>query len=83
MFDDVQTGYFISFVHSEQFDCLQEAEDGGTTHDVPGKNGPGPGQVPEQHHEGVAGASVDQTCRLESNDSATDRVQRRALRCKL
>ena len=61
MFDDVQPCHLISFVHSEQLDRLQEAEDGDPADDVPAKDGRCPGRVPEQHLEGGVAPSEKQT----------------------
>ena len=68
MFDDVESCDLISLVHSEQFDCLQESEDGRTTDDVPSQYRPHPGEVPDQHHQGGVAPSVNQTLESNKND---------------
>ena len=60
VFDDVQSSDLISLVNSEKFDGLEEAEDGGPADDIPCEDGPGPGQVPDEHHERGVRAGVDQ-----------------------
>ena len=60
MLDDVHSRDLISLVNSEELDGLEETEDGDATDDVPGEDCPGPGQVPDEHHQGGVTASVDQ-----------------------
>ena len=63
MLDDVQSPDLVSLVYSEQFDGLQEAEDGDAAHHVPAEDGRRPGRVPEQHPEGRVATGEDQTWR--------------------
>ena len=60
MLDDVHSRDLISLVNSEELDGLEETEDCDAADDVPGEDGPGPGQVPDEHHQGRVAASVHQ-----------------------
>ena len=61
--DDVHSSDLISLVNSEELDGLEETEDGDTADDVPGEDGPGPGRVPDEHHEGRVAAGIYQAWR--------------------
>ena len=60
MLDDVHSSDLVSLVNSEELDGLEETEDGDAADDVPGEDCPGPGQVPDEHHQGGVAASVHQ-----------------------
>ena len=60
MLDDVHSSDLVSLVNSKQLDGLEKPEDGDTADDVPGEDCPGPGRVPDEHHEGGVAAGVDQ-----------------------